>query len=307
VTSRSDAFDEAARRDGAAIESRLAELVALLAFQHAGMREAIEYSLLGGGKRMRPLLCLWAYDVLGRAPGPVPGGAPRAVVLDAACAIECVHTYSLIHDDLPCMDNDDFRRGRPSSHRRFAEATAVLAGDALLNLAYEILFTLRDRHAVADATVVEAGRVLSFAAGTGGLITGQALDLETPGGGDLAHVDRIHEHKTGRLIAAAFETGAVFAGAPPETRRRFRSAGAAVGSAFQIVDDLLDLEGNQETLGKTPGKDVHGDKLTYPAVAGPERARGRAAELVHQALGELPEARETALAAMMMRVIERSS
>jgi geranylgeranyl pyrophosphate synthase len=154
---------------------------------------------------------------------------------------------------------------------------------------------------------VEAGRVLSFSAGTGGLITGQALDLGTIGGGDVALVDRIHEHKTGRLIAAAFEIGAVFAGAPAEARRRFRSAGAATGSAFQIVDDLLDLEGNQETLGKTPGKDVDGDKLTYPAVVGPERARRRAAELVEHALDELPEARGSALAAMMMRVIDRTS
>jgi geranylgeranyl diphosphate synthase type II len=298
-----DAYAEAAQRDGAAVESRLAELVAVLAFQHAGVREAVEYSLLNGGKRMRPLLCLWSYDVLAGA----PAGASRAVTLDAACAIECVHTYSLIHDDLPCMDNDDIRRGRPSAHRRFGEATAVLTGDALLNLAYEIVFTLGARHAVSDATVVEAGRVLSFAAGTGGLITGQALDLGAAVGGDVSLVERIHDHKTGRLIAAAFEIGAVFAGAPAETRRRFRNAGVAVGSAFQIVDDLLDLEGNQETLGKTPGKDVHGDKLTYPAVVGSERARGRAAELVALALAELPEARATVLAAMMMRVIERTS
>ena len=301
------AFVEAAQRDGAAVESRLADLVASLAFQHTGMREAVEYSLLNGGKRVRPLLCLWSFDVLGDAPVTAPGAALRAATLDVACAIECVHTYSLVHDDLPCMDNDDFRRGRPSSHRRFGEATAVLAGDALLNLAYEIVFTLSARHAVSDAMVVEAGRVLSFSAGTGGLITGQALDLGAAGGGDVSLVDRIHEHKTGRLIAAAFEIGAVFAAATPETRQRFRSAGAAIGGAFQIVDDLLDLEGNQETLGKTPGKDVHGDKLTYPAVVGTERARRRAGELVDQALGELPEAHGTALAAMMVRVIDRTS
>ncbi len=307
MTMGTDAFAEAARRDGAAVESRLAELVAALAFQHGGMREAVEYSLLGGGKRMRPLLCLWAFDVLGDVLGAAGGSAPRAAALDAACAVECVHTYSLIHDDLPCMDNDDFRRGRPSSHRRFGEATAVLAGDALLNLSYEIVFTLGTRHAVSDAMVVEVGRVLSFSSGTGGLITGQALDLGTAGGGDVSLVERIHEHKTGRLIAAAFEIGAVLAAAPPETRRRFRAAGDATGRAFQIVDDLLDLEGNQETLGKTPGKDVHGDKLTYPAVVGPERARRRAAELVEQALGYLPDARGSALAAMMTRVIDRTS
>jgi len=298
-----DAFAEAVRRDGTAVESRLADLVARLASQHEGMRGAIEYSLLNGGKRMRPLLCLWSYDVLGDA----RGAAPREATLDVACAIECVHTYSLIHDDLPCMDNDDFRRGRPSSHRRFGEAIAVLAGDALLNLAYEIVFTLGERHSVADATVVEAGRVLALAAGTRGLITGQVLDLGAAGGGDVSLVERIHDYKTGRLIAACFEIGAVFAGSPPEARRRFRDAGTAIGSAFQIVDDLLDLEGNQETLGKTPGKDVHGDKLTYPAVVGPERARARAAELVAQALDELPEAHGTALAAMMMRAIERTS
>jgi geranylgeranyl diphosphate synthase type II len=294
-----DAFESAARRDRAAVDERLAELVASLASQHAGMREAIAYSLLDGGKRLRPLLCLWSHDAL--------GGARRDAALDAACAVECVHTYSLIHDDLPCMDDDDFRRGKPSSHRRFGEAVAVLAGDALLNLAYEVLFTLGGRRALADSATVEAGRVLAHAAGTGGLITGQALDLAAAAGGGLALVERIHEHKTARLIAAACEIGAILADAPGEARARFRRAGTAVGSAFQIVDDLLDLEGSQETLGKTPGKDVHGDKLTYPSVAGSGKARERARELLAQALDDLPEAGGTPLATLMVRAVERTS
>lgn len=292
-------FVEVTQRDRAAVETRLSDLVDRLASHHDGMREAIRYSLLEGGKRVRPLLCLWTHDAL--------GGSRRDAALDAACAVECVHSYSLVHDDLPCMDDDDFRRGRPSSHRRFDEATAVLAGDALLNLAYEIVFTLGERHALPDSTIITAGRSLALAAGTGGLISGQALDLSATGGGDVRLVERIHENKTARLIAAAFEIGAAFADAPPQVRERFRRAGTGVGLAFQIVDDLLDLEGSKEMLGKTPGKDVHGDKLTYPSVVGRDGARRRASELVAAALGDLPEAGGTPLAAMIGRVVERDS
>lgn len=291
-------FEQIAERDRGAVEVRLSALLDALASHHAGMREAVAYSLLGGGKRMRPLFCLWTHDAL--------GGAQRDAALDAACAIECVHTYSLIHDDLPCMDDDDFRRGQPSSHRRFGEATAVLAGDALLSLGFEIILTTGTRHAVADRTLLDAARVLAGASGTGGLIAGQALDISGPDDRDLATVERTHENKTARLIAAAFEIGAVFALAGPDARARARRAGLSAGHAFQIVDDLLDLAGSQESLGKTPGKDVNRGRLTYPAVAGVEAARERARERIAAALRELPEALGTPLERVIERVVERS-
>jgi geranylgeranyl pyrophosphate synthase len=264
----------------------------------------MRYSLLGGGKRLRPLLCLWTHDLVAGAQGsPAP---LRAAALDAACAVECVHTYSLIHDDLPCMDDDDYRRGRASSHRRFGEAVAVLAGDALLNVAYEIMATLPRRHAVSAASSLEATAALAAAAGVGGLIAGQALDLEAPADGDLALVQRIHEAKTARLFAAAMEVGAIIAGAPSAQRERVRSAGLEAGRAFQIVDDLLDLEGSREALGKTPRKDIRGRKLTFPSVAGVDASRRRAHEGSEAALAALPEARGTPLAQMIRFITGRS-
>jgi len=285
--------------DRSAVEARCAELLEQLAPEHEGMREAMAYSLLGGGKRLRPLLCLWTADLA--------GGGNRPATLDAGCAIECVHTYSLVHDDLPCMDDDDMRRGKPSSHRRFDEATAVLTGDALLTLAFEILASLPLQHDGVDQGMsLEAIRVLSAAAGTAGLIAGQALDLAPDAGGDVDAVIRIHENKTARLIAAAMETGAVLGGADEGFRRGVREAGRLSGLAFQIVDDLLDLEMDEETLGKTPGKDVKTGKLTYPAVAGPERARSDSQRLLNEALGALP-ARGAAhpLGTLLRRLVER--
>ncbi|HEU4366332.1 MAG TPA: polyprenyl synthetase family protein, partial [Candidatus Krumholzibacteria bacterium] len=252
-----------------------------------------------GGKRLRPLLCLWTHDAF--------GGSRRDAALDCACALECVHTYSLVHDDLPCMDDDDLRRGKASSHRRFGEAMAVLAGDALLTLGFEITATIGERHALDGGLALGAVRILAAAAGTGGLITGQALDLAPPAGNDLATVQRIHEHKTGRLIAAAMEAGALLAGAEAAARARARRAGLEAGAAFQIVDDLLDLEGSQYSLGKTPGKDVHGGKLTFPAVAGVERSREEAARRIDAALAALPQAAGTPLASLFAHLVDRRS
>jgi len=295
-------LDRLAREDRDAVEARLDALVGRLASHHDGMREAIRYSLLGGGKRMRPLLCLWTHDVMTREAAHL-----RDAALDAACALECVHTYSLVHDDLPCMDNDDFRRGRPSSHVRFGEAIAVLAGDALLNLAFEILSTLGERHRVAPETALAATASLAYASGTAGLISGQAMDLAPPEPRDAAVVDSIHVRKTGHLIAAAMETGAIFAGSGEAVRRRIRSAGLEAGLAFQIADDLLDLEGKQETLGKTPGKDVDRGKLTLPAVIGTEPARARAREHMEAALAGCPDAKGTPLEALIRHIVERSA
>ncbi len=292
-------FDRIAQTDRDAVESRLAELVEALASHHDGMRTAISYSLLGGGKRVRPLLCLWTHDAL--------GGNAREVALDAACALECVHTYSLVHDDLPCMDDDDLRRGRPSSHKQFGEAVAVLTGDALLTLGLEILATLPSRHRASEVPALAATATLARAAGTEGLISGQALDLAPPPPRDAGVVDAIHLRKTAMLIAASMELGAIAAGRADADRARVRRAGLAAGLAFQIVDDILDVEGAQETLGKTPGKDVDRGKLTLPSVLGVEAARERARDHVSAALAEFPEAARTPLQTLIRHIVERSN
>ncbi|HXV13209.1 MAG TPA: polyprenyl synthetase family protein [Candidatus Krumholzibacteria bacterium] len=299
-------FESALARDRDLVEARLRAIVEERASHHAGIAEAIRYALLGGGKRLRPLLCLWTHDVFA---GPARART-RATALDAACAVECVHAYSLAHDDLPCMDDDDLRRGKPSLHRRFDEATAVLTGDALLTLAFDVLANLD----AAPAVALDAVRVLASAAGTGGLVTGQALDLEHTGRDDdraLALVERIHEFKTARLFAAALEIGAVAAwdGRVPDgdARERVRRAGHQAGSAFQIVDDLLDIEGDAATLGKTPRKDVARGKLTFPAVAGRGAAGQAAHDRIASALGTLPEAGGTPLASLIALVETRRS
>ena len=292
-------IEQLAASDREAVEARLDALVAALASHHGGMGEAIRYSLLGGGKRIRPLLCLWTHDAL--------RGARRDAALDAACAIECVHTYSLVHDDLPCMDNDDFRRGRPSSHRRFGEAVAVLTGDALLNLAYEIMVTLPARHALAADVSLRSASVLAHAAGTAGLISGQALDIAPPAPRDAGVVDTIHERKTAWMIAASMEIGAVLAGGDDALRARVRGAGLDAGRAFQITDDILDIEGAKETLGKTPGKDVHDGKLTLPSVVGVEASRERARARMEAALAALPEAKGGPLEALIRHTVGRVS
>ncbi len=299
-------FERLRARDREAIDARLSAIVDARASHHAATGEAIRYALLGGGKRLRPLLCLWTHDLF--------AGSERAhtrlAALDAACALECVHTYSLVHDDLPCMDDDDLRRGQPSLHRRFDEATAVLTGDALLALAFEVLAELN----AAPGVVIETVRVLASAAGTGGLITGQTLDLEYTGGserGDMAVVERIHEFKTARLFAASMEMGAMVAwnGSTlgDDACERVRRAGHLAGSAFQIVDDLLDLAGDAPTLGKTPRKDVARGKLTFPAVAGVDASEEAARDRIARALECVPEAAGTPLAELLAFVGRRRS
>jgi geranylgeranyl diphosphate synthase type II len=297
-----DRFQDRCEIERAAVERNLEDLIDALASEHDGLRDAIAYSLLGGGKRLRPILCLWTHDLV--------GGTRRDVATVAACAVECVHTYSLIHDDLPCMDDDDYRRGKPSSHKQFGEATAVLAGDALLTMAFQIIGTIPERREGAGVEeVLEIAKVLSSAAGTGGLITGQALDLAGSGSsGDLEAVRRIHQNKTARLIAAAMEIGAVAGGAGRDTKDRVREAGTLAGEAFQIVDDILDCEKDRETLGKTPGKDALDDKLTYPSVVGLERARAEAVALTAAAGAALPDGENAdLLRAMIGFFVERGA
>jgi geranylgeranyl diphosphate synthase type II len=289
-------FTDRLERDRANVEARCAELLDERASGATRLREAMAYSLLGSGKRLRPLLCLWTHDAL--------GGSQRPAALDAACALECLHTYTLIHDDLPCMDDDDLRRGKPSSHVEFGEGTAVLAGDALLTLCFEVLASLVERWSVNDGDVVALISAVAGAAGARGLITGQILDLSAvtleP---SVEMVDRIHLHKTAALIAVSMEAGAILAGASSTVRKSVYRGGLLAGHAFQIVDDVLDLQADAGQLGKTPGKDVKERKLTYPAVAGVEASRERARTLVQGAKQELAGASDVALLAHLLDTI----
>ncbi|MCH8946701.1 MAG: polyprenyl synthetase family protein [Acidobacteria bacterium] len=241
------------------------------------LHRAMRYSVLGGGKRIRPILCLEAAAVFRR---------PPAGIAELACAIEFIHTYSLIHDDLPALDNDDLRRGRPTCHKKFGEATAILAGDALLTLAFEVLARMRRPAPGPHAAII---RELAAAVGTrGGMIAGQMADLEAEGRRVSARqLETIHRGKTGALIRASVRTGALFAGADKPSLQRLSRFGAKLGLAFQIVDDVLDVRSSTRRLGKTTHKDAALGKATYPAVHGLEKSQRMAGKLVEEACDEL--------------------
>ncbi|QDT18050.1 polyprenyl synthetase family protein [Alienimonas californiensis] len=259
------------------------------------LRAAMRHSLLAGGKRLRPALTLAAFDAC-RAAGDSFDRDPngpfvvepvwRENAMRAAVAVELVHTYSLIHDDLPCMDDDSLRRGRPTCHVAFDEATALLAGDALLTLAFQILSRLHP-HISVGACIDE----LASAAGAAGMVGGQVEDLAAEGDphsvGSGKQLEVIHRAKTGALIAAASALGGHVAGAPTAVVNALRSYGANLGLAFQIADDLLDLSASSAALGKTAGKDVAAGKLTYPALYGEKGSRRRAEDLIAQAIDGL--------------------
>jgi geranylgeranyl diphosphate synthase type II len=245
-----------------AIDQSLEMLVPPESENPATIHKAMRYSLFAGGKRMRPLLCVAAANaVADLAPG----------VEVAACSLELIHTYSLIHDDLPALDNDDLRRGRPTCHKVFGDAMAILAGDALLTLAFEVLSKL-DVPAERSIALV---RELSTASGTvGGMIGGQVNDIEGEGKFPTAHLlDSIHRAKTGALLRASVRMGAIYAGADHHQLAALTDFGEHIGLAFQIVDDVLDVEQPSEQLGKTAGKDAAQHKITFPAVYGIERSR----------------------------------
>lgn len=240
------------------------------------LRRAMRYSLDGGGKRLRPLLCLGALRAAG-------GEHPRAV--EAACSLELIHTYSLIHDDLPAMDDDELRRGRPTCHRAFDEGLAILAGDGLLTLAFEVL-----ARAAGPELAGEAILRLSEAAGPAGLVGGQADDLvpmttaPTP-----VEVEAIHRRKTAGLMRAALELGGLLAGAPAGVRAALREFGERLGLAFQIADDCLAESGDARTLGKDPRTDRERGRRTHPLAAGLENSRRRGEELLAAAEATLPQ------------------
>ncbi len=239
----------------------------------------MSYALLSSGKRLRPALVLWAAEACGLS------DSKRA--LPGAAAVEMIHAYSLIHDDLPAMDNDDLRRGQPTTHRKFDEATAILAGDGLLTLAFGVLARRCEPPQLAAASCAE----LATAAGITGMVGGQADDLaaegrfETPLGPPNAHtMQSIHERKTGAMIRVSLRLGGLAAGANPRQLAALDDYGAAVGLAFQIADDLLDVEGTEVETGKRVGKDVCLGKMTYPSFYGVETSRQMAAQLIERAI-----------------------
>ena len=237
------------------------------------LRESMRYSLLAGGKRIRPILCLTSCSLA--------GGDPKLAV-PTAVAIEMIHTMSLIHDDLPAMDNDDLRRGRPTNHKVYGDAIAILAGDALLTRAFEMV-SLRSPNVDPKRLLNVVGE-LSLVAGAPGLVGGQVVDLECEGKKvDLETLEYIHLHKTGALLKACVRTGAMIAGADEKLLTALTSYAEGIGLAFQIIDDILDVTASSETLGKTAGKDLLADKTTYPKLLGLEESKKRALNLVKKA------------------------
>ena len=260
------------------------------------IHRAMRYSIFAGGKRMRPALVLAAAEACG---GKVADALP------AACAVECVHTYSLIHDDLPAMDNDDLRRGKPTNHKVFGEGIAILAGDALLTVAFEILAQAK---APARYPMALQIRELASAGGSLQLIAGQVADLEGEGRKlSVPQLRYIHERKTSALLRCSVRLGAMSAGCTPRQLAALSDFGYFVGLAFQVIDDILDVTQTSEKLGKTAGKDITAQKATYPAIVGLERSRRIARKLTEQAYAALEPFRggAPALAAIAKYLLDR--
>ena len=267
----------------------------------SSIHRAMRHSVFAGGKRLRPVLCIEASRMIAGTAHPPEG------VEELAAALEMLHTYSLIHDDLPALDNDDLRRGKPTCHVAFGEATAILAGDALQTQAYEVLANLR----VPAAPVVEIVRLVAQATGTvEGMIGGQVLDLEAEHHKPTAElVDAIHRAKTGALIRVSLVSGAVYGGGTPDDVARLSEFGRKTGLAFQIVDDVLDMTQDSAHLGKTAGKDLASDKATWPAVFGIDRSIVDADRLIDEAFTVLAPYGERAdtLKAVASYLVERKS
>jgi geranylgeranyl diphosphate synthase type II len=243
------------------------------------VNEAIRYSLFAGGKRVRPILAVAAAEAL---------GAKTAGLLPIAGSLELIHTYSLIHDDLPAMDNDDFRRGRPTCHKVYGEAIAILAGDALLTMAFESLSAPRIAKTLPAKRLLAVIKEISTASGVFGMVGGQVVDMEAEGKDiDFPTLEYIHTHKTGALIRASIRTGALYAGAGKRQFAALTHYGEQVGLAFQIADDILDITGKQEELGKDVGSDLKKGKKTFPSFYGLAESRRRATEVADRAVHSL--------------------
>jgi farnesyl diphosphate synthase len=242
-----------------------------------GLHRAMRYATFNGGKRVRPLL-VYA--------GGLACGGQLQLMDTPACAVELIHSYSLVHDDLPAMDDDDLRRGKPTCHKAFDEATAILVGDALQSLAFELLAKTDDR--IPAETRLQMIHVLANTSGSRGMAGGQAMDIDGIGQDmSLPELEIMHIHKTGALIHASVQLGALSTGASPEQTTRLEHYANAIGLAFQVQDDILDITADTHTLGKTQGKDAAADKPTYPALLGLDGARQKAAELLEEALDAL--------------------
>ena len=262
----------------------------------ATIHKAMRYSLFAGGKRLRPILCLAAAEACG-------GGIDNALPL--ACALECIHTYSLVHDDLPSMDNDDLRRGRPTCHKVFGDGIAVLAGDALLTIAFEIVSRSKPTPRYGMPMLL---REVAVAAGSRKLIAGQVADLEAEGRkANRAQLRYIHENKTAAILTTSVRLGAMSANALPKQLNAMTKFGRALGLAFQVIDDILDVTQTSEKLGKSAGKDIAARKATYPAVIGLEKSRSEAKRLTRKAHSALSifGTRAEALHALANYLLER--
>ena len=262
--------------DRQAVDEQLEKLLPGETVQPPSIHTAMRYSVFAGGKRVRPILCLETARIFSAEVSPA---------LCPGCAIEFIHTYSLIHDDLPALDNDDLRRGKPTCHKKFGDATAILAGDALLTLAFE---TIAAAPVSAERRVAMVTEIASAAGTIEGMVGGQVADLEAEGkpvGPEM--LEYIHRSKTAALIRASITAGALCAGAQAEDVTRLRRFGDTIGWAFQVTDDILDVEESSAALGKTAGKDIVQQKATYPAVFGLERSHQIAKELADKAIAEL--------------------
>ncbi len=268
-------FENILNNDIAIVERRLIDLLPNCLDNQDVVVEAMKYSLLNGGKRLRPVFCLEFAKMC---------SCDRKDALDFACAVEYIHTYSLIHDDLPCMDDDDYRRGKPSCHKKFGEATALLAGDGLLTQAFQIIGDCD----LSDSKKVLATRLLAQNSGVLGMIGGQVIDLkyesETP---DLKQLLSVHRLKTGALISAACLLGCIAAGADNDKISAASRFAYNLGIAFQIKDDILDVVGNSEILGKPVGSDAENEKTTYVTLEGLEKAQSDVEKLTNSAINEL--------------------
>ena len=261
------------RQRSAAVDAALERFLPAESTRPETLHKAMRYSVFAGGKRLRPVLVIAGAEAVGGHMGDV---------MPTACAMELIHTYSLVHDDLPAMDNDDFRRGVPTNHKVFGEAMAILAGDALLTLAFRLVAD--NFRAGAAGRLADVLADIADAAGCAGMVAGQVADLESEGKRVTAGtVDYIHAHKTGALIRASLRAGALVCGATPTQTQALGAAGAALGLAFQIVDDVLDVVSSSKELGKTAGKDQVQQKATYPALHGVEASRARAGALIAEA------------------------
>jgi geranylgeranyl diphosphate synthase type II len=262
--------------DRLAVDAALERLLPPESARPTSIHQAMRYSVFAGGKRIRPILCLETARIF---------ASDITAALHPACAVEMIHTYSLIHDDLPALDNDDLRRGKPTCHKKFGEAIAILAGDALLTLAFETIGTT----AIAPAQCVAMVKEVGSAAGTvNGMVGGQVADLEAERQRvEPEMLEYIHRSKTAALIRASVTAGALCAGANADDVARLRRFGETIGWAFQVTDDILDVEESSAALGKTAGKDIAQQKATYPAIHGLQRSHEIANELATKAIGEL--------------------